>query len=391
MRRILFVDDEPLVLSGLERTLHRCRKEWDLRFALGGEAALAVLQEGAVDVVLTDMRMPGIDGADLLQEVATRFPATVRIVLTGQTDDAAAMRALLVAHQFLMKPCTYAGLHEVIDRTLALRDRLSDPTLRRLAGQVEALPSVPGAYLALGRALGDPAGTIHHIADLIGEDPALAAKVLQLVNSSFFGQGRSVSSVRQACALLGTGLIRSLALSHEAFVAQTWGATPGLRLEDESSHAMAVAGLACAMQVTTETAEAALAAGLLHDIGKIILASRTQSAYHADVSRSQSTGQPLFQVEQDRYGVSHAEVGAYLLGLWGLPHVVVEAVAHHHRPGLVREGDRRVLAAVHVADVLVHEARHPGSAPPLDPECVDVLGGEAELDRWRGMASPDGS
>lgn len=387
MRRILFVDDEPLVLDGLRRMMHRWRDEWDLHFALGGEAALQSVLAEPFDVVLTDMRMPGIDGAQLLQEVAARTPATIRIVLTGQTDEAAAVRAMPVAHQFLMKPCDPATLRQVISRTLSLRDRLADVALRSFAGQVETLPSVPTTYLALGRALGNTASSINDIAAIIERDPALAAKVLQLVNSSFFGQRREVSSVRQACALLGTGLMRNLALAQEAFAPHTWRATPGLSLQDEGGHAVAVAKVACAMQVTAATAEAAVAAGLLHDIGKVLIASRPESPYALDWRRCQAEQLPFYEVERARCGVSHAEVGAYLLGLWGLPHGVVEAVAFHHAPGLVLEGDRRVLAAVHVADALVHEAAGTPWATTLDPDCVELLGGEAGLERWRSLAA----
>jgi putative nucleotidyltransferase with HDIG domain len=383
MRRLLFVDDEPLILDALRRMMHRWREEWDMRFALGGAAALQSLDEAPFDVVLTDMRMPGMDGAQLLGEVAARHPATIRIVLTGQTDEAAALRALPVAHQFLMKPCDPATLRQVIVRTLALRDRLADPALRSLAGQVDSLPSVPTTYLALGVALGKTDSSITDIAAIIERDPALAAKVLQLVNSSFFGQRREISSVRQACILLGTGLIRNLALAHEAFAAKAWRETPGLSLQEEGDHAVAVARIACAMQVTAADAEAAVAAGLLHDIGKLVIASRTQSSLLLDQHPIEVEGQPCHEVEIARYGVSHAEVGAYLLGLWGLPHLVVEAVAFHHTPSLVREGDRRVLAAVHVADTLVHEAAGTPWVVPLDSECVELLGGAVELDRWR--------
>lgn len=384
MLRILFVDDELRVLEGLRRMLHGLRGTWEMEFALSGGAALECLGASSFDVLVTDMRMPGMDGAALLAEVARRWPATIRVVLSGQTDDEAALRAMPFAHQYLMKPCDVTTLRRVIDRTTGLRDLLAHPVLRDIAGGIESLPPVPGAYLALGNALGSNVTSIDDIATIVERDPALTAKLLQLVNSSFFGQRREVSSVRQACALLGTGLIRNLVLGHEVFSGGTWPPSNAVSLEDECNHAVAVAGVARAMQTSAADGDAAVAAGLLHDVGKLILNTRAAAAGLEDRRLSRAEGRPLFEVEQSRLGVSHAEVGAYLLGLWGLPHVVVEAVAHHHLPARLGGVPSRVLAAVHVADVLVHEAQGDGG-PGLDPACVEVIGGSESLDRWRSL------
>jgi putative nucleotidyltransferase with HDIG domain len=378
MRRVLFVDDEVRVLDGLRRMLHSRRDVWEMQFAAGGPAALEALEQKSVDVVITDMRMPGMDGAALLAKVARRWPRTIRVVLSGQTDDEAAVRAMPFAHQYLMKPCELESLAQVVDRTTALRDLLSQPALQEIAGQVESLPAVPGVYLALGEALASASASINEIAGIIERDPALAAKVLQLVNSSFFGQRREVCSVGQACALLGTGLIRNLALAHDVFSSETWGAGHSLSLEAEGAHAVAVAGIARSMQPDTASAEAAVAAGLLHDIGKLILALS-----HLPAGAEAATPDPAAPGS-----VTHAEVGAYLLGLWGLPHLVVEAVAHHHAPSRVGTSVGSVLAAVHLADALVHEA-HGESVPAYDPACLAAIVGDRGvegLDRWREMA-----
>ena len=363
--RVLFVDDEPRVLDGLRRMLHGQRREWTMAFAPGGTAALELLEADPYDVILTDMRMPGMDGAALLTEVARRYPATTRIVLSGQTDDAAALRAVPVAHQFLMKPCDVDTLREVIARTRELQELLADPGLRQVAGTVDTLPPVPSTYLALGRALGSTSVSVGEIAEVVGRDPALASKLLQVVNSSFFGQRREIASVVQACTLLGTGLIRSIVLARELYSDGVWTRCPPDLVERECEHAIAVAGLARAMQTEGGRAEMAVAAGLLHDVGKLILLSR--QAEPAMVDR-------------------HAEVGAYMLGLWGLPHGVIEAVAYHHAPERVASSGSHVAAAVHVADALVHQMRGEQGVAP-DDRCVELLGGHAELERFAALAS----
>lgn len=384
--RILFVDDEPLVLDGLKRMLHPQRREWTMQFAHGGAAALELLAADPYDVILTDMRMPGMDGAALLTEVARRYPATIRIVLSGQTDETAALRTMPVAHQFLMKPCDVATLRDVIGRTVGLRDLLADPVLREIAGEIDVLPPLPATYLILNRLLGSSSASVSEISEVVCRDPGLSSKLLQVVNSSFFGQRREVSSVAQACTLLGTGLIRNIVLARELFTGGVWNRCPAGVIEAECEHAIAVAGLARAMQVDTAQAEAAVAAGLLHDVGKLILISRQTDAALADLQRSSRERKPLFELERERIGVSHAEVGAYLLGLWGLPHGVVEAVAYHHEPLRIRATGSRVSAAVHVADALVHQSRR-GIDLPIDAECLQMIGGPAELERLLPLAA----
>ena len=385
MRRILFVDDEPHILDGLRR-MHRARRDrWEMRFAEGGALAIAALSAAPADVVVTDMRMPQMDGAALLELVATRWPETVRIVLTGQTDEAAAARAAHVAHQFLMKPCDDATLWDVVERTCAQQDLMRDPALRRLVGAISNLPTAPSIFTALGVALSDPETGVREIAAIILRDGGLSAKVLQLVNSSFFGQGRQVASIMQATALLGTGLIRSLTLAYEVFTPGASGPTAAL-MEAEQAHAILVAELARQINPDRAVEQVVVAAGLLHDIGRVILAGQRPVEVWEDRRRAEAEGSALVQVAFERYGVTHAELGAYLLGLWGLPSQVVEAVAHHHRPDRCEGRDVRILGAVHVADALIHEVTdRTGGA--LDCAFVERLGWTGNLEAWRAPAA----
>ncbi len=114
MKRVLFVDDEPKVLAGLQRMLRPLRHEWRMTFAAGGAEALAMLERGPFDVLVTDMRMPGIDGPQLLEEVRRRFPHVLRIALTGQYHGDAVQRSAALAHYHLAKPCDPDMLKEAI-------------------------------------------------------------------------------------------------------------------------------------------------------------------------------------------------------------------------------------------------------------------------------------
>ncbi len=386
MRQILFVDDEPRILDGLKRMLRPMREEWEMRFAQGGEAALTELAGWSADVVITDMRMPLMDGATLLEQVATRWPGVIRMVLSGQTDDDAAVRAVPVAHQFLMKPCDGQVLRGIIERACSLRDLLDNPGLRQAVGTIDALPPAPATYVALGRALQEPAASVEDIAAIIERDGALTAKLLQLVNSAFFGMPREVTSIAQGVALLGAGRIRSLTLAHEVFAGGRWGSPAGLSLEAEQNHSVEVAALARQLVAPVTQADTALAAGLLHDVGKLILGGRHPGQFQVDLGRSRAAGRPLHEIERERNGLSHAEVGAYLLGLWGLPHSVVEAVANHHAPDRIPEAGRQITAAVHLADALIHEGRG-GGPVPLSDAAVTALGGPGRMEGWRELAA----
>lgn len=392
MRRILFVDDEPRILEGLQRMLRSQRRMWNMSFASGGQAALAELEASRFDVIVTDMRMPGIDGATLLTRVQEQSPETVRIVLSGQMDPDAAARAVRVAHQFLSKPCSAEVLQEVVERACNLRDLLNDERIRRTVGQVDALPAVPRLYTALVETLARPDATADEVAGVLEQDVAMAAKILHLVNSSFFGLSRHVTHLRTAVSLLGTNMIKSLVLSTEAFRAFEGSSAPGgFSVDALHRHSLSVANLAMRLLEDRKLAEDVYVAGMLHDVGKLVLADRLPEEFRQVVTTARERGLPAEVVEQELLGVTHGEIGAYLLGLWNLPYPIVEAVAYHHAPRRVGHDTFDLLTAVHVADALAHEAEPNGVGAGVTHGCVDeahlqAIGVLDRLPTWREIA-----
>ncbi len=138
-RRILFVDDEPLVLQGLQRMLRTMRNEWDMAFAEGGEAGLALLAEAPFDVVVSDMRMPGMNGAQFLREVMRLYPTTVRLVLSGHADKDLVSQCVGVAHQYLNKPCDADTLKSTIQNALFLGNELASNDVKKIIGSIDTL------------------------------------------------------------------------------------------------------------------------------------------------------------------------------------------------------------------------------------------------------------
>jgi putative nucleotidyltransferase with HDIG domain len=393
-KRILFVDDEPFILEGLRDLLRRHRRTWNMVFALGGEAAIAELNADDYDVVISDMRMPGIDGAALLRHVQEEHPEGIRIVLSGHAEQEAALRAVPVAQQFLNKPASAALLENTIERALQLRALINDQVVRRVVGRLEALPSLPSIYMELTSVLADERSGARDVAVVVEKDPSMAAKVLQLVNSGFFGLGRRISSIEQAVSYLGLIMIKNLALSVKVFEPWRQSRVSGFSPETLRSHSLSVADLASRMAGPDRlSADDAFTAGLLHDVGKLVLALEVPEQLAAAVETSRRDGTPVHEAEQELSGVTHAEIGAYLLGLWGLPNPVIEAVANHHVPRRVPQQSFDTLTAVHVADALVHELEadpknSTGGAPSLvDQDYLAQLGLSERLPLWRALAS----
>ncbi len=388
MIRILFVDDDPSVLDGLRRISHGLRQEWDTRFALGGEPALAALAAEPFDVIVTDMRMPGMDGAALLRIVRETYPDLLRIVLSGETDLKAALRTIPYAHQFLLKPSEPERLRLVVRRASAYRSLLTSPPLLRLVGGLGSLPALPRIYSELANAVDDPESTTDDIAAIVESDIAISTRILQVANSGFVGLPQRTTDVKSAVGYIGTNLIKSLVLQASVFHAlgPEAAASSGY-LESLTREGLGTARLARFVVADPALGEDAFMAGLLHDVGNAVLLSRTPADFERILRRSAEEKRPAEEIEIEVLGASHAALGAYLLSLWGLPCRVVEAVANHHHPEQAESVARDPLAAVAIAADIIHQAiGHECEASPLDPDWLQRVATPEELGSWRDKA-----
>lgn len=359
-RRILFADDEANVLQGLRSVLRPQRHEWEMVFATGGPAALDEVRKSAFDVVVTDMRMPVVDGAELLRQTKELQPKAVRIVLSGQTDAETALKTVFTAHQFLAKPCDIEKLRAVVTRACHLNELITSDELRGLAGDVSILPAAPHTYLAITQKLSDPTCSISEVAGIVEREPALCAKVLQVVNSAFFGLPRTVSSITQATNYLGTLALRNLALAMETVAAASRAKLPlsNQELLSFQTNSLLTGFLGRRWFASDRRkADEAFIAGMLRDMGHLVLTAQGRAGEAAPNC--------------------HAALGAYLLGLWGIPHGVLEPVAFHEHPERVGHDKLEVVDIVHLADHIAAElAPSPfQTAPtPLDLERLVQLG-----------------
>ena len=392
-KRILFVDDETKVLQGLKRMLRPMRREWDMQFADSGKKALEMMAEEPFNVVVSDMRMPEMDGAQLLTEVMTRYPDCVRIVLSGQAEKEAMMRSIGPSHQYLSKPCDPDVLKDTVSRACALRDVLSSDRLSFVA-KIENLPVLPEIYTDLMKELKSEDPSIRYISRLIEKDMGLTAKILQLVNSAYFGVRRRVTNPAQAVTLLGLENVRSLLLFANVFSQMEMkGNIPGFSMDQAWKHSASVGRAARDILKEDgqgkEAMDDALSAGLLHDCGQLIYAANMAEEYKTAFTLASEENLPLWQAETQVMGASHAEVGAYLLGLWGLPDTIVEALAFHHTPRKSFTTEVNVLTAVHVADVFVAEQSSSigrTAEENLDQEYLENLGVSEKVETWADLS-----
>ncbi len=388
-KTVLFVDDESQILQGIHRMLRPMRRKWKMLFADRPEKALELLEQQPVDVVISDMRMPGMDGVAFLSEVRRRHPETARIILSGQSDEKLILKSVKIAHQYLAKPCGSDELKATVAKACALRDLLNNPSLQKTIAAIDSLPTLPPIYNRIVTELQAEDPSMQRIGEIIGSDPAMTAKILQLVNSAFFGLRRQISNPAQAVNYLGLNTVKALVLAVEIFSRFQDIPAREFSLDQLWHHCVRVADFAKAIAVQ-EGADATLVedaylAGLLHDTGKLILIANHRDPYRQVIRSASRDHEPCWEAEWAVFGTSHAEIGAYLMGLWGLPDQVIEAIAFHHYPSQFPGTEFHALAAVHGANILAHVAddHSPTAMEWFDSDYLERLSLTDHIDSWR--------
>jgi HD-like signal output (HDOD) protein/CheY-like chemotaxis protein len=355
---VLFVDDDPQVLDGLKRQFHARRHAWNLRFARSAADALRQLEQRPARVIVSDMAMPGSTGAALLREVSARWPGTVRFILSGRTDQAELLQDIGAVHQYLQKPCTPQEIDRAITRTMALADRVESGPLLAVATGLHSLPVMSQSFRDLLGVLGDDDSDAPAISRVVERDPGLSAKLLQMVNSAFFGLPRQTRSIREAVVLLGTGNLRALAVASRVFdalgaghataplISHLWKVSADIgALAAKSAHDHARPPAAC---------EAARLAGTLCLVGRAVLARHDHEAFLHAQRTAEQDAIPLADAEAAVFHAPQHLVGAYALGLWAFPQDIVESVMHQASPeGAGPLGEHHPLPFVHEARSLI--------------------------------------
>lgn len=387
---ILFVDDEENILSGIKRMLRSKRSLWTMEFVTSGAAALEFLKTRHVDVVVTDMRMPQMDGAELLAQVQALYPDTVRIVLSGYANREAVLRTIGPSHRYLAKPCREDVLVGTIESSLRLRASLASDQIKGSVSGLARLPTLPRVYERILQELASEIGSADTLAQVIEEDIATSAQLLKLTNSSYFGTARRVATVKQAVQFLGFENVRAVVLLagvFEQFRVFQPRMEAAVELLSQRSLALGIFARTIYESLLAKDPGEAFSAGLLTHVGTLLLIANAPEKFTLAMAEVEKSGRPIEEVERSYFGASHAELGAYLLNLWGFNHEIVEAVAHHHLPSEAGDYRNDILIAVHVAQFLMRPDAQAGTAgksrEPLDIAYLEKFGLADRMPVWR--------
>ncbi|MBL8949495.1 MAG: HDOD domain-containing protein [Myxococcaceae bacterium] len=371
LKRILFVDDHRALLSALRYALRPQRQRWEMEFVADGNAALAALAERSYDVVVSDLRLPDIDGVRLLDQVRVQYPRTARLMLCAVADQEDVTRAAPVVHQLLPKPFPVPRLESAIEQTLESQERLKAEALQGLLAAAGPMPVVPSTYVELCQAAGRADTDFAKLASIIGRDVGVSARVLQLAGSAYFGH--AVQSLEQAVFYLGLELVKALVLSAEVFaLGNDDSALPkGLKVSEISAQAVRTVRLVKTM-APEKASEDAVIAALLRDVGTVLMVDRAPDRIIAAALRARRDGRPRTEVERELMGVTHADATAYVLQLWGLPKRIVDAVQSHHEP--VTEATDAASAVALASQLIDHVDGTPGEldAAAVDPKWIEA-------------------
>ena len=361
MRKILLVGNNGEEKPGLLKALTSPAHEWEVDWISGGQRALEQLSRASYDAIVCHMDLPGLSGVNLLEIVRKHYPQIVRFMLSEATTTENQYKTAGTAHQILPLN-NQKNFVTILQRSFALNNTLQQPELKRLVLKLRNLPSLPSLYTDMMAEIESSEASLERVGGIISQDPAMSAKILQLINSPFFGLSRSVVSPTQATTLLGIDIIRGLVLCINVFSQFNPMTLEKLGISSLWEHSARVGSYAKIVareeHADKKTVDFSFTGGVLHDIGKLVLADNLPVQYFSALGSSARKEVELFETEKEIFGATHAQVGAYLLGLWGLPQPIVEAVAFHHTPMDYPVDKFNPVSAVHGANYIEHQL-HP--------------------------------
>ncbi len=391
MKKILFVDDNHAVLQQAYDMLQSYKADHQITLADTGEKALKLVLRDSYDIVISDIQMPGMNGVELLRHIQRHSPHTVRVILSQNSHNYEILRRMAeLAHQFIAKPLDKKSLYTSLEKAFALTALVQDDNLQKLLLGVRSLPSYPSVYMEIVDELKKQNPSADRVGEIVSRDIGMSAKVVQLVNSAYFGISRTITDPAHAAVILGLETIRDLVLTLQVFSQFDMNKIRRLGLEDIWDHSLVVGmysrTITKTMSPDKNIINAAFLAGLLHDMGKLLLAEHFTMKYYSTLGAARQQNIPLFESEMRSFGSTHGKLGAYLLGCWGLPVDVVEALAYHHAIEEYPKKGFSLALAVHIADYFFHVQKSRSGripAPSLNIKYIKNAGFEAKLEEWQ--------
>jgi putative nucleotidyltransferase with HDIG domain len=388
--RILFVDDEPLMREFYAMVGTLLGSDYDVYTASSGKEGLEFLKRTPVDIVISDLVMPEMNGQEFMAAVSQAHPESMRIVISAHEDQLTVAQCLMFGHRYFSKPFDLKNLAGVLRRICHLKHQVGSEKLRKVISGLGALPTPPPVYVRLTKAVGSLFTSLDEIADIVQEDPGLTLKLLQIANSAYFANARKILTPADAVQVVGLDVLRALVLCIHAFKFYQEKNFKSISASELWSHSLRTATAARKLaryeNLSSTACEEAFVSGLLHDIGKLVLAANADADYQEVMDRSRNEGTPVDQVEWEMFGATHAQIGAYLLGLWGLPEPIVNTVELHHSLDSHASSGFTPAAALHIAQFL---ERSPDRISQLDTRFLKQIGVENRVSEWERVLQGD--
>jgi HD-like signal output (HDOD) protein/CheY-like chemotaxis protein len=387
-RKILFVDTDTDELEALRTSFTNLRTEWALAYAQTGQEALNLLERVSFDVIVSDVRVPGTADSTLMKAVMENHSDLIRVALFRQTDTESVMKSIHPAHQYITKPYDSDQLKQMLSRACSLHDRLANDTLIAVVSRMDTLPTIPSLYVELMDELGQEEPSLNKVGEIISKDVGLTTRILKIVNSVAFGCRHNITSTAQAVGMLGLEMIRGMVVSVQVFSQFDHEDLRDFSVSSLWSHSMAAGVLARDIareeSMDRRTVGDTFMAGMLHDVGQIILATNFPEHYGTILDLTNRQEIELCEAEREVLGTTHSEVGAHLMGLWGLSDQIVEAIAFHHYPKDCPYRTVSPLTYVHAANALIlEEADGKEEGRELDVKYLEELDLSNQVPIWR--------
>lgn len=390
IKRVVFLVEDAAERESVRSGIAAQEDGWEKVVTSTPEEAIAAIQFAPTEAVVIEHRQGDMSGGQVLEWAREHCGGAARLLIAEPAEREGVLRAVNTPHQFLARPVTPEILKGTIESARLLEAAMPNEVLFTLAERVQVFPPLPSLYFRVLNELRSPNYSSQTIAEIVALDLAMTTRLLQVINSGFYGLPRRITDLAEAVNLLGQETVKSLIVGIQLFLEHEHIKPLYFSIHQLWQHSNSVAHAARLIaQMETgdrERADEAYTAGLLHDLGKLVLANNFEAQHNKVQQIARDSRRPLWEVETEEFGVSHAELGAFVLGRWGMPAELLEATAFHHRPGWRGGLEFSTLTAVHVANAMEHELRAPQQglvASTVDLPYIDSLGLMDRIDSWK--------
>ncbi len=376
MKSILFVEDEEYVVKSLEESLSE--SGYTTHVANNGQEALEMLSDTHFDIVISDVMMPDMDGVDFLETVKNDHPSTLRLALSGYSESTKIPKALEdnVAKLYMRKSWDSSEMIQTVNKMSDLQDVLSDHRILKLITSIKDLPSIPNLYYDIASMIRQEKD-IEKIAAEIMKDQAVTSQILRVANSAFYGA--KTGSLLQAIMYIGLSNVKNIVLTNSVFDLETVQNFNVSLLWEHAVMTNKMAHLIYEECLGKKMPVIYASAGLLHDIGKILMYKYYDVKYEELIEEARNGHGRIVDLEFKHLELTHQELGGYLLNWWDLPLPIVEATLYHHRPLDPRVINKELVSVIHIANYCSwHYFERQEYENMMNPEVFDVLGIQEE-------------